>query len=115
MKFLLKYIFKYNLFLYLIVLYCVVFNTILILGDSQPWMYMIITPFNMFALYHVIYMTISYKRKKRFYDVIKVMVQRGQKIPEGWFDDPCYLIIIKDVEKEFRSNYSVITNKKKGE
>ena len=78
-------------------------------------MYMFITPFNIFALYHVIYMAISYKRKKRFYDVIKIMVQRGQKIPESWFDDPCYLIIIKEVEKEFRSNFKVITNNKKGE
>ena len=60
-------------------------------------------------------MAISYKRKKRFYDVIKIMVQRGQKIPESWFDDPCYLIIIKDVEKDFSSNCKVITNNKKGE
>ena len=115
MKFLLKYIFKYNLFLYLIVLYCIVFNTLLILGGGETWMYMFITPFNIFALYHVIYMAISYKRKKRFYDVIKIMVQRGQKIPESWFDDPCYLIIIKDVEKDFSSNCKVITNNKKGE
>lgn len=113
MKFLLKYLFKYNLFLYLIVLYCIVFNTILVLGNSQPWMYIAIIPFNMFALYHAIYMVISYKRKKRFYDVIKIMVQRGQKIPENWFDDPCYAIIIKDVEKEVSSNCSVITKNDK--
>lgn len=113
MKFLLKYLFKYNLFLYLIILYCIFFNIILILGNSQPWMYIAIIPFNMFALYHVIYMAISYKRKKRFYDAIKIMVQRGQKIPENWFDDLCYVIIIKDVEKEFSSNCSVITKNDK--
>ena len=113
MKFLLKYLFKYNLFLYLIILYCIFFNVILILGNSQPWMYVAIIPFNMFALYHVIYMAISYKRKKRFYEVIKIMVQRGQKIPENWFDDPCYVIIIKDVEKEFSPNCSVITKNDK--
>lgn len=101
MRFFLRYIFKYNMFGYISVLSIIASFLFLFISSSPLIVYIIISPIFLFGIYFFIRTILSYKKKKRFYNVVIYSLKRNKNIPQSWYSDPCYSMIINDAKKDY--------------
>lgn len=101
MRFFLRYIFKYNVFAYICFLVALAINILMFVAKVPYIFYLIISPATIFGIYQFIRMIFSFNRKYRFYKLAKKMQDDGKEFPLEWRNDPCYMIILDDVKKDY--------------